>query len=161
MTNIKKISTNEDINDNFNINTNKHSILYNLEKINLYQTLDIYKLIDTIFWKLSFNPFSKGTYFLKYAIYLAYINPSLLYNNKKLIEIISNDTKIDSKNIRALIDNTIYSMYKNRSSKDFLSILFPENYDNQKITVKYFILVFVNYLNEITENPHINMYDFI
>lgn len=93
--------------------------------------------------------------------FLAYYDQSLLYDNKKLIEIVSLEYLVDSRNVRALLDNTLYSMYKKTSSKEILSDLFPNNYDGTKMTVKFFISICVNYLNEATGLTPVNMYNFI
>lgn len=161
MTYFSVVSTNDDINDNFNIIANKQFTfpLVDTEAIN--QSIDISKIIDSIFFKLKFKQETKGTYYLKYAIFLAYYDQSLLYDHKKLLQIVSLEYLSTTKNVRSLFDNSIYNMLKKSSSKEILLNLFPNDYDGENLTVKNFILICVNYLNEITKNPHINMYDFI
>lgn len=161
MTNFSVINTNDDINDNFNIIANEQ-ITFPLVDINtMNQSIDISKIIDSIFLKLKFKQETKGTYYLKYAIFLAYHDQTLLYDHKRLLEIVSLEYLSTSKNIRSLLDNSIYKMHKKSSSREILLDLFPEDYDGGNLTVKNFILICVNYLNEETGKKPINMYQFI
>lgn len=161
MTYFSVVSTNDDINDNFNIIANKQFTfpLVDIEAIN--QSIDISKIIDSIFFKLKFKQETKGTYYLKYAIFLAYYDQSLLYDHKKLLQIVSLEYLSTTKNVRSLLDNSIYNMLKKSSSKEILLNLFPNDYDGENLTVKNFILICVNYLNEVTGKQPVNMYQFI
>lgn len=154
-------NTNDDINDNFNIIANKQFTFPPVDIEAFKQSLDINKIIDSIFFKLKFKPETKGTYYLKYAIILAYYDQTLLYDHKKLLEIVSLEYLSTSKNVRSLLDNSIYKMHKKSSSKKILLDLFPNDYDADNLTVKNFILICVNYLNEETGKQPINMYQFI
>lgn len=161
MTNFAVVNTNDDINDNFNIiaNTLITYPLEDIEAVNL--SFDISKIIDSIFLKLKFKQETKGTYYLKCAIFLAYFDQTLLYDHKKLLEIVSLKYFSTTKNVRSLLDNSIYKMHKKSSSKDILFDLFQEDYDSENLTVKNFILICVNYLNQVTGKQTINMYQFI
>lgn len=161
MTYFSVVSTNDDINDNFNIIANKQFTfpLVDIEAIN--QSIDISKIIDSIFFKLKFKQETKGTYYLKYAIFLAYYDQSLLYDHKTLLQIVSLEYLSTTKNVRSLLDNSIYNMLKKSSSKEILLNLFPNDYDGENLTVKNFILICVNYLNEVTGKQPVNMYQFI
>ena len=161
MTNFSVVSTNDDINDNFNIIANEQLTFPILDIDAVKRCLDIEKIIDSIFLKLRFKQENKGTYYLKCAIFLAYYDQTLLYDHKKLLEIVSISYLSTSKNVRSLLDNSIYKMQKKSSSKDILLDLFPDNYDGENLTVKNFILICVNYLNEETGRQTINMYQFI
>ena len=161
MTNFAVVSTNDDINDNFNIIANKLVTfpLVDIEAVN--QSLDISKIIDSIFFKLKFKQETKGTYYLKCAIFLAYYDQTLLYDHKRLLEIVSLEYLSTTKNVRSLLDNSIYNILKKSSSRDVLFNLFPNDYDGENITVKNFILICVNHLNDVTGKQPINMYQFI
>lgn len=71
MANFSIHDTNEDINDNFNIIANEQMTLNEFNIDSLQQRCDIFKIIEDIFWKLRFNQVTKGTYYLKYAIFFS------------------------------------------------------------------------------------------
>ena len=97
----------------------------------------------------------------KCAIFLVYYDQTLLYDHKRLLEIVSLEYLSTTKNVRSLLDNSIYNMLKKSSSRDVLFNLFPNDYDGENITVKNFILICVNHLNDVTGKQPINMYQFI
>ncbi len=148
------ISKSADIHANNQLDINK------IQNANLVQDSTLVKFIDTLFWKLGFNQSSKGTFYLKYAIILAYTDQKLIYTNKKLIEIISKELNIKKETIRAEIDYSLHSMYR-FSSSEILNEYFHENYDGRNPSTKYFIALCVNYINNVIGNKVINMYNFI
>lgn len=120
----------------------------------------VFRNVDDIFWKLPFNPCSKGTFYLKYAVYIAYFNKELLFDNKKLIEFISEKINIDSKVVRSFMDKSINSMFRYVDIKT-LNNLFYNIYDGRKLSTKYFIVLCVNLLYKNTGLKKLNMYQFI
>lgn len=138
------------------------------EEISIYSTKEriistndkLTRDIEDLFWKLNFNQTSRGTYYLKRSIAIAFYDQSLLYNNKKLIELLSKEQNISSKEIRATIDNSLNSMYSS-SQIEVLYNVFKNDYDFRKPSTKYFIAICVNYLNKIYQNKSINLYRFI
>lgn len=120
----------------------------------------ISRKVDKIFWKLPFNPTSKGTLYLKYAVYIAYFNQELLFDNKKLVKLISEKINIESKVVRSFMDKSINSMFRYVDERT-LDNLFYNIYDGRKPSTKYFIVLCVNLLNKNTGLKEINMYQFI
>ena len=64
------------------------------------QADELTQLISDLFGKLKFNQVTRGTFYLKLAIILAYTDQYLLYDNKLLIELISKETKVKQKTVR-------------------------------------------------------------
>lgn len=136
--------------------------------LDIYKTNDkaisqdsvLYNLIDDLFWKIGFNQTAKGTYYLKRAILIAYLDQNLLYKNKELIELTSKELNIEAKAVRSAIDNSLHTMYR-FTTVECLTGFFHDNYDGRKPSAKYFIALCVNYLNSITGKEAINMFHFI
>jgi len=149
--------------DDFNSNKyNFSNIFENVtqgNRVELFSTSDketVDKTIDDLFWKLGFNPTTKGTTYLKKAISIASDDLSLLYDNKKLLSLVSNEFNGEFKAVRSAIDNSINSMYR-YSSDDKIKIVFKDNYDGRKPSTKYFIALCVNYSNEKNNKETANM----
>lgn len=140
------------------------------EKINLKFTNDfenklskeqeVIESLNYLFWKIGFNITSKGTCYLKLAILTAYQKQELAFNNKQLIELVSQNLNIPTHTIRVAMDNSIKSMYR-YSTTEKLNKFFLNSYDGRNLTTKYFILLCINYLNNLTGKKNINMYYFI
>lgn len=114
---------------------------------------DLDQYIDNVLWKLRFNPYTKGTLYLKIAILLCFIDNELLYNNQFLIYILSVEYNTSEKNIRNCIDNSLTSAFK-YEYLDFDIKFFNGYYDGRKISLKYFILLIYKF---ITESKNINL----
>ena len=103
------------------------------------------KSISNLLWNLKFNPYTKGTSYLKDAITLAYNNNSYLYNNKELMKIVSDINHINEKAVRSSIDQILYKL----SIPTELNSFFYDNYDGGKPSLKIFIAECVNYLRNL------------
>ena len=112
-----------------------------------------------LFEKLNFKELSKGTYYLKRTLLLAYTDYNLLFDNKKLIEIISQENSLKPKSIRSAIEYSIDTMY-NFTSTSILKEIFGDDYNGDKLSLKVFIGCCVNYLNVATGKNPINMFHF-
>lgn len=126
----------------------------------IIQDDELTQLVSDLFEKLKFNPVSKGTFYLKRAIIVAYTDQYLLYDNKLLIELISKELKVKQKTIRSSIENSI-SYMNELNSIESLKEFFGDDYEGEKLSVKVFIALCVNYLNIATGKNQINMYHFI
>lgn len=130
--------------------------------VELFTTSDketVDKTIDDLFWKLGFNPTTKGTIYLKKAISIATDDSSLLYDNKKLLSIVSKEVHGELKSVRSAIDNSINSMYR-FNSEERIKIVFKDSYDGRKPSTKYFIALCVNYSNELNNKGTTNLFYF-
>lgn len=140
--------------------TNENISVYNTKEHIISTNHKLTRNIEELFWKLNFNQTSHGTYYLKRSIAIAFYDQSLLYDNKKLIEILSKEQNISSKEIRATIDNSLNSMYS-PSQIDKLFNVFKNDYDFRKPSTKYFIAICVNQLNKKYHKESINLFRFI
>lgn len=116
--------------------------------------------VSELFKRLKFNKIAMGTKYLKRAIIVAYTDQNLLYDNKKLIELVSKELQVKQKTIRSSIENLIASV-NNIHSVESLKEIFGDDYEGEKLSVKVFIALCVNYLNVSTGKNQINMYHFI
>lgn len=142
-----------------NVLSNKSfKILYTQNNV-IIQDTKLAQAFWVLFEKLNFRELTKGTCYLKRTILLAYTDYDLLFDNKKLIEIISQENKLKPKSIRSAIEYSIDSMY-NFTSTNILKEVFGEDYNGDKLSLKDFIGLCVNYLNIATGKSPINMYRF-
>lgn len=133
-------------------------ILYTQNALEI-QADELTQLISDLFGKLKFNQVTKGTFYLKLAIILAYTDQYLLYDNKLLIELISQETNVKQKTVRSSIEHSLNTMYK-LTSIEVLKEVFGESYEGEKLSVKDFVALCVNHLNIVTGKNPINMYYF-
>lgn len=111
-------------------------------------SLKIEHHIDSLFWKLGFTPYFKGTNYLKDAMLLAYNDLTLQQDMNKLVKKIAEKNKISNeKVVRSAMDKSLNSML------DYINIntiydIFGDDYDGRKISVKYFIDLCIRYLEE-------------
>lgn len=134
----------------------ENSSFYKTELFPTSRQYNFDKTIDDLFWKLGFNPTTKGTTYLKKAISIATDDSSLLYDNKKLLSLVSKEYSEELKAVRSAIDNSINSMYR-YTSEDKIKVVFKDNYDGRKPSTKYFIALCVNYSNEKNNKETNNM----
>lgn len=93
--------------------------------------------LDVLFSKLDIKPYTKGSIYLKNAIYIAYYNNSReinISNITKKIAIRYNVTNSDS--IQSSMDKTVSTLYPKHVKDDDLKKVFTSDY---KITTKDFI----------------------
>lgn len=140
--------------------TNEDIIIYNTKDQIISTNDELARYIEDLFWKLDFNQTSHGTFYLKRAIAIAFYDQSLIYDNKKLNELLSKEQNLSPKEIRGTIDNALNSMYS-PSKKETLYKVFQSDYDNRKPSTKYFIAICVNYLNKIYHKDLINLFKII
>lgn len=133
--------------------------IYKTKDKAIIQDTTIYGLIDNLFWKIGFNQTARGTYYLKRAVLIAYLDQDLLYKNKELIELTATELNIEAKAVRSAIDNSINTMFR-FTTKECLTNFFDDKYDGRKPSVKYFIALCVNYLNVLTGKDALNMFHF-
>lgn len=133
-------------------------VLYTKNNV-IIQDDELAQAFSSLFKKLKFKQLANGTRYLKKAIILAYTNQDLLYNNKKLIELISTETNVKPKTIRSAIERSINNMYKFTPIAT-LKEVFCENYEGEKLSVKDFIALCVNHLYIATGKNPVNMYNF-
>lgn len=112
------------------------------------ESLKIEQNIDSLFWKLGFTPYFKGTIYLKDAMLLAYNDLKLQQDMNKLMKKIAEKNKISNeKVVRSAMDKSLNSML------DYINIntiydIFGDDYDGRKISVKYFIDLCIRYLEK-------------
>ena len=140
--------------------TNETITFYNTQDKIVSTNDELTRNIEDLFWKLNFNQASNGTYYLKRSIAIALYDQSLIYDNKKLNELLSKEQNSSPKEIRGTIDNALNSMYS-PSQKESLYKVFKDDYDARKPSTKYFIAICVNYLNKIYHKDSINLFRII
>lgn len=143
-----------------NILTDENITVYNTKDKIISTNEELARNIEDLFWKLNFNQASNGTFYLKRAIAIAFYDQSLIYDNKRLNELLSKEQNISSKEIRGTIDNALNSMYS-PSQRETLYKVFQSDYDARKPSTKYFIAICVNYLNKIYKKESINLFQII
>lgn len=102
--------------------------------------------ISDMLWKLRFNLYSKGTMYLTKAIQLAYYDSSLLFDTNRLVSQISQIYSEDERNIRNNIDNALNIAFKDENLQYDIDF-FNGYYDGRKISLKYFMVLAVHYMN--------------
>lgn len=116
------------------------------------ESLKIERNIDSIFWKLGFTPYFKGTGYLKDAISLAYNGFKLQQDMNKLVKKIAEKNRISNeKVVRSAMDKSLNSML-DYTNTDTIYDIFGDDYDGRKISVKYFIDLCIRYLEEQKES---------
>lgn len=119
-------------------------LIKNFENLDDISKLE--KNILDMLWKLRFNLYSKGTNYIKDAIILAYFNNSLLYDSNKLMKEIANLYNLDEKNVRNNMDNALNLAF-NYENLQYDIQFFKGYYDGRKVSLKYFIVLAVHYIN--------------
>lgn len=101
--------------------------------------------LDVLFSKLDIKPYTKGSTYLKNAIYIAYYDDSKeinISNITKKIAVRYNVSNSDS--IQSSMDKTVSTLYPRRVKDDDLKRVFTSDY---KITTKDFISRALYYMN--------------
>ena len=103
------------------------------------------KIVIDMLSNLHFNLYSKGTWYLKDCIYLAYYNKTLLFDTNSLISQVATLHNENNKNIRNNIDNALNLAFDYENLQydiDFFNGL----YDGRKISLKYFMILAIKYI---------------
>ncbi len=114
----------------------------------LKDTLEIEKTIDNILWRIGLTTYFKGTKYLKDAILLAYSDRTLLLNAQLLVRKVAEKNHISNnkdKIVRSDMDKSL------NTALDLLDInvlydIFKDEYDGRKISLRYFIDLCIQYL---------------
>lgn len=123
---------------------NLDDILLTIKELSPKVELSNNKIRNFLF-NLKFNLYSKGSIYLVEAIKLAYKEPILLCDMKKLYSRLGNKYNVNPIKIQWSIRNSIELLNKNISI-DVLHSIF-HIYGNETLTPKYFFTATVEYLN--------------
>lgn len=104
------------------------------------------KIVIDMLLQLHFNLYSKGTWYLKDCIYLAYNNATLLFDTNELISQVAILHNEDKKNIRNNIDNALNLAFKYENLQYDIDF-FNGIYDGRKMSLKYFMVLAIHYIN--------------
>ena len=110
--------------------------------------MEIEKNIDDILWKLGFTSYFKGSIYIKDAILMTYNDRQLLQDFNILIKNVSVKNNVSNEKIvRSAMDKTLNNVLDCVDINVIYNI-FGDNYDGRKISLKYFIDLFIRYLDE-------------
>ena len=120
----------------------------NIVSSSLKDSMEIEKNIDDILWKLGFTSYFKGSIYIKDAILMTYNDRQLLQDFNILIKNISVKNNVSNEKIvRSAMDKTLNNVLDCVDINVIYNI-FGDNYDGRKISLKYFIDLFIRYLDE-------------
>lgn len=120
----------------------------NIVSSSLKDSIEIEKNIDDILWKLGFTSYFKGSIYIKDAILMTYNDRQLLQDFNILIKNISVKNNVSNEKIvRSAMDKTLNNVLDCVDINVIYNI-FGDNYDGRKISLKYFIDLFIRYLDE-------------
>ena len=120
----------------------------NIVSSSLKDSMEIEKNIDDILWKLGFTSYFKGSIYIKDAILMTYNDRQLLQDFNILIKNVSVKNNVSNEKIvRSAMDKTLNNVLDCVDINVIYNI-FGDNYDGRKISLKYFIDLFIRYLDE-------------
>lgn len=112
------------------------------------ETFELEKEVDNVLWRLGFTSYYKGSMYLKDSILMVYNNKDLLQDVNLLINKVTEKNKASNKDVvRSVMDKTINNVL-NFIDKTVIYDVFENFYDGRKISLKYFLDLFVHYLDE-------------
>lgn len=114
----------------------------------LKNCIELEKSIDDTFWQLGFTSYFKGSIYLKDAILIAHNERKLLLDTQALVKKVAKKHNIaNEKVVRSNMDRALGNMLK-YIDKNKLYNIFGKDYDGREISLKYFIDLFIRYLEK-------------